>query len=75
MPSLALTKEELQEITGYKSPTKQLNVLHRRGFMRAYISRLGVVLERAHYDAVCRGQVGTPVSKVKTANLTFLQRA
>lgn len=55
---LTLSEAEVMEITGYKRPSSQLAVLHRLGFSRARLNRLGrVVLERAHYDAVCAGRV------------------
>ncbi len=55
-PEIALTRSELQRITGYRRPAEQLVELHRRGFHRAHRDRSGqVVLERAHYEAVCRG--------------------
>lgn len=63
MPSVTLQPEELQALTGYEQPCKQLNILHKRGFNRAFIGRKGVVLERAHYEAVCRGQIDRPVPK------------
>ncbi|WP_295851042.1 DUF4224 domain-containing protein [uncultured Xylophilus sp.] len=75
MTDVVLSEEELFAITGYQLPTKQLNVLHRRGFSRAFIGRNGVVLERAHYDAVCRGSGSPDQPKPKTANLSFLRRA
>lgn len=60
-------------MTGYSQSTKQLRVLHSRGFVRAYINRRGiVVIERAHYEAVCAGQQQT---KAKSANLAFLRAA
>ena len=59
-PSVALTAEELQKLTGYKLASKQLKELHRQGFHRARLGRAGkVVLERAHFEAVCRGEVPT----------------
>jgi hypothetical protein len=69
---ITLTADELQSITGYRTPTRQLEVLRERGFCRAYIGRHGVVLERAHYDAVCRGEFGH-VQPRKSANLDFLR--
>lgn len=70
---IKLSEAELFAITGYELPCKQLNVLHGRGFHRAYIARKGgVVLERAHYEAVCRGESEKPR---KTANITFLRAA
>lgn len=74
--SLVLQDNELVEITGYQKATKQLQVLHRRGFHRAFISRAGkVVLERAHYEAVTRGDAATPGAPRKAANLSFLKAA
>ena len=70
-----LTKEEIEALTGYQVSTKQLDVLRRRGFHRAFISRRGsVVLERTHYEAVSRGEDQAP-GKTKKANLTFLRTA
>ncbi len=64
---------ELIDITGYELPCKQLGVLHKRGFHRAYIAtKGGVVLERAHYEAICRGESEKPR---KTANIGFLKAA
>lgn len=69
---ITLTEQEIEALTGYERPTKQLAILHSRGFVRAYIGRKGVVLERAHYEAVSRGEVHTPGKK---ANLGFLRAA
>lgn len=56
MSSITLTAAELVEVTGYRRAAEQLAELQRRGFVRARKSRLGdVILERAHYDAVCSG--------------------
>lgn len=72
---VVLNEEEVQALTGYKVSTRQLDVLRRRGFHRAYINRMGtVVLERTHYEAVSRGEVQAP-GKTKTANLSFLRTA
>lgn len=76
MSELMLTDGEIEALTGYKIATKQLQVLKNRGFHRAYINRAGVVVvERAHYEAVVRGeqleQNGRPA---KAANLSFLTR-
>jgi Domain of unknown function (DUF4224) len=54
---LRLSPDELVEITGYHQPGKQLEELRRQGFFRARRLVTGeVLLERAHYDAVARGQ-------------------
>lgn len=72
--SIALNPAELETLTGYRLATKQLAVLHRRGFSRAYVNRSGaVVLERSHYDAVTRGEMQN--AGRKSANLTFLRQA
>lgn len=59
---LTLSEAQLREVTGYRQPYKQLAELQRRGFHRARLSKVTgkVILERAHYDAVCAGAV--PVS-------------
>lgn len=55
--SLILDQAELEQLTGYRRACDQLRELQRQGFHRARRNRLGaVVLERAHYDAVCAGQ-------------------
>lgn len=62
-PGITLSPAELVAITGYELPCKQLGVLHKRGFHRAYIPKGGggVVLERAHYEAVCERNANPPV--------------
>lgn len=59
MPSLTLNDDELREVTGgYVRPSDQLRFLLARGFFRATIHRGRVLLERSHYDAVTRAQLG-----------------
>lgn len=54
---LLLSAAEVEALTGYLRPCDQLRDLQRQGFHRARRNRLGaVVLERAHYDAVCAGR-------------------
>lgn len=59
-----LSAPEIQKLTGYAQPARQLHELHRQGFYRARRSPTTgvVILERAHYDAVCAGarQESTP---------------
>lgn len=57
MTSITLSEAEIEAITGYVQPASQLAELLRRGFDRARrSSRTGmVIVERAHYDAVCAG--------------------
>jgi hypothetical protein len=52
-----LEPEELQRLTGYRRPADQLAELLRQGFYRARRSPSdgSVILERPHYDAVCKG--------------------
>jgi len=70
---ITLSEAELVAITGYELATKQLNVLQARGFHRAFIDRNGaLVLERAHYEAVCQGHSEKPR---KSANISFLHKA
>lgn len=63
---LNLTEREIVDASGgYVRPAEQLRELHARGFVRAYVPKVGrkhVVLERAHYDAVTRGQFGAPAA-------------
>lgn len=59
MPALTLDEDELREVTGgYVRPSDQLRFLLSRGFFRATIHRGRVLLERSHYDAVTRAQLG-----------------
>lgn len=59
MADLILAGEEVKRVSGgYSQPAKQLAELHRQGFWRARRSKITgeVILERAHYDAVCSGR-------------------
>jgi len=59
-PGLTLDTAELEEITGgYTRQADQLRVLLERGFFRAAILHGHLVLERSHYDAVTRAQLGS----------------
>ena len=64
-PSIVLTQDEIIAITGYRQPARQLADLHSRGFHRATLGRDGIVLERAHYEAVCCGAVERARPKVQ----------
>lgn len=58
---LLLSPAELLELTGYERPHEQLQELLRRGYHRAHRNRLGtVVLTRAHFEAVERGEPAAP---------------
>lgn len=51
-----MTAEDVAGLTGYVQPCKQVEELKRQGFWRARRNPAGaVVLERAHYEAVCAG--------------------
>lgn len=74
MSMITLSEQELRELTGgYKRPGDQLRELHRQGFNRARIGRVNgrVILERAHYDAVCAGRdiVTAPGPQVRPPQL------
>lgn len=70
-----LSDEELKQITGYSSAGHQLDVLHKRGFSRAYRDRTGrIILERAHYLAVCRGEFSQCKPAAPSVNLSFLSK-
>ena len=71
--TIILTSEELAGVTGYRTSKRQLEELHRQGFYRARISATGnVILERAHYDAVC---AGNKPAKEPTVRNPFLRLA
>lgn len=57
MPTITLTDDELHTITGYRQPAAQLRALQERGFWLARRAPLTgrVILDRAHYEAVCQG--------------------
>lgn len=57
MTDVRLTPEEVKDLAGgLVQPRRQLAELHRQGYWRARLGVDGqVVLERAHYEAVCRG--------------------
>ena len=74
--NLILTPEEIEALTGYERATKQLQVLQRRSFTRAFINRKGdVVLERTHYEAISAGQAQNAPPAGKKANLSFFRAA
>ena len=73
--SIIFSKDELVNLTGYKVPALQLEVLRRDGFYRARMGRHGVVLERSHYDAVTQGKDTVSQAPRKVANLSHLRPA
>jgi len=74
MTTITLSEAEIEAITGYVQPASQLAELLRRGFDRARrSSRTGmVIVERAHYDAVCAGtrQAKTPEIRPRLVKTT-----
>jgi len=71
--AIVLSEDELRTITRYSQPSRQLNELHRQGFHRARKSRFGgVLLERAHYEAVCAGRVVADAPHVKPPKLRMV---
>lgn len=71
MTDAILTAAELERITGYRRPADQLAELHRQGFYRARRAPVTahVILERAHYEAVCAGTRPANTPKVRTPQL------
>ncbi len=68
--SITFDDAELIELTGYERPSKQLAELLRQGFFRARISRFNkVVLERAHYEAVCASRASVDRPRVRPPKL------
>lgn len=53
--SATLSPAELNSITKSRQMRRQLEELREAGFWRARLGREGIVLERAHYEAVCAG--------------------
>jgi hypothetical protein len=66
---ITLSEDELHALTGYRMPSKQLEELHRQGFVRTRRHPLSgrVVLERPHFEAVSRGTYGRPEKPDPTA--------
>nr|WP_084453335.1 DUF4224 domain-containing protein [Roseateles chitosanitabidus] len=63
-PGVTLSAQEIETLTRYKRPSEQLRELHQRGFCRAYVRAGVVVLERPHFEAVCRGAIEKPRGRV-----------
>jgi hypothetical protein len=55
---ILLCEAEIKAITGYRQAASQLKELHAQGFYRARRAPTTgkIVLERAHYDAICQGR-------------------
>lgn len=65
---ITLTDEELRTITGYVQPASQLRALLARGFWLARRAPITgrVILDRAHYEAVCAGADRGPAANSPT---------
>lgn len=57
MEPATLDEQQIAKLSGgYTQPRRQLEELRARGFWRARLGRdMKVVLETAHYEAVCAG--------------------
>ncbi len=69
-PDIILSQAELEQLTGRRRPADQLVALYAAGYVRARRAPTGrVILERAHFLAVCQGQMnaGTPRPKLRAA--------
>ncbi len=75
--SLILSDAELQSLTGYKRANEQIPELQRQGFFRARQSKAtgAVILERAHYEAVCTGRIAANESRAKEPMVRRLRAA
>lgn len=78
MRSGVLSPKEIFDLTGYSQPSKQVEALISRGFTRTYRDKRSgrVVVERCHFEAVCRGEYmlphrGTPSERV---NLSLFRK-
>lgn len=72
-----LTPKEIDDVTGYKRPADQLAELQRQGFYRARRSPTTgqIILERAHYAAVCAGGVQPKAPRVRAPALRSMGAA
>ena len=75
--TLVLSDIELQSLTGYKRAKDQIPELQRQGFYRARQSKAtgAVILERAHYEAVCTGRMAANESRAKEPMVRRLRAA
>lgn len=62
-----MSELEVRKVSGYAQPARQLRELQRQGFYRARLSATTgrVILERAHYEAVCAGAAGKAANDPK----------
>jgi hypothetical protein len=65
MAALTLAEAEIAELCpDITQPAARVRRLHDEGFSRARLCDGKVILERAHYEAVCRGEFGADSKKV-----------
>jgi hypothetical protein len=65
---ILLSEDEIRSAAGgYKRPADQLRALEDQGYWRAYRSKVTgrIVLPRAHFEAVNRGEVAKPAPKLR----------
>ena len=67
MSDLLMSPAEVHALTGYKRPAQQLEELKRQGYWRARRAPITgrILLERAHYEAVCAGADLVPGGKTR----------
>lgn len=72
---VVLSNEEIQALTQYRRPAQQLAELQRQGFYRARRGPVSgrVILERAHYEAVC-STGATPIKELAIQPLELGRR-
>lgn len=68
--SLLLDPAEIEALAaGLTQPQRQVEELRHQGFWRARLSRAHtVILERAHYEAVCAGAAPPAVNQANTGD-------
>ena len=77
MTDTTLSTTEIERVTGYKRPADQLEELKRQGFYRARRSPTSgsIILERAHYSAVCEGAKPSNEPRVRPPAVRQLRAA
>jgi len=66
MTDLTLSDAEINNLTRYRKPQRQVAELRKRGFAMATIVRGKVSLPRDHYLSVCQGIYGGQQSRKPT---------
>lgn len=74
MTSITLTDQEIAALCpGLSQPAARVRHLRNQGFTRARRCGDQVILERAHYEAVCRGQFAQTTTQGYHPRITSLQ--